>query len=145
MLDCRANAKFYAEFFRSRHAAEGRPGKQWGAARAIADARETLGRPEEFSHAYYAKLNSPQVRREEFELGLNGNLSFGRGSFDPHYRMNRLAQSPPKGALDSREALVRRMYNPHMLHRDFAGARLPRANLKSEMQALSQMLQENLH
>lgn len=148
VLDCRANAKFYSEFFRSQNRPNW-PGNAEVAPKAdsirglISKTKDGLSEPADFFHAYYAKLNSPHLQQNEFVLGVNGNLNFHPKSLNPRFQMNVNRSVFGKKQTDSREELIRRMYNPHMINRNYVEQH-PRNTLKSEMQNLTKMLNENL-
>lgn len=147
VFDCRANAKFYTEYFRNqKQGGDSSPGTRDAIGNfqtPIPEIKDELSGMNDFFHAYYAKLNAPHVQQNEYILGVNGNLNINPDSLSSRFQMNLNRGIFCDDRIDSREDRIRRMYNPHMINRDYVNSG-PRNTLKSEMQNLTRMLHDNL-
>lgn len=119
-----------------------KPGKNYG--KLMAEMGQGLAGTSEYFHAYYSQLNSPQVRERQFSIGRNGNLNMDPIGFNPQYKMNEFGNPFFDKKVVTQGERVKQMYNPYMLNRNYVDSRELRGNLKSEMDHLAKMLDQNL-
>jgi hypothetical protein len=65
-------------------------------------------------------------------------------SFNPQYRMNGFGDPFVERGIKTQGERVQKMYNPYMLNRNYVHMKEVRGNLKSEMEQLGKMLDQNL-